>query len=120
MKTVIIAFAIALLSGMGVGSGGLLVTYLTLVESAPQLTAQGLNLLFFLFASYSSLAIHSKKRRLLVEVILIMGGFGVVGALLGSLAASHLPASLLSKLFGFMLTFSGILSLVRSKKRAKM
>ena len=43
-----VTFAVALLSGMGVGSAGLLVTYLALVLGMPQLQAQGLNLLFFL------------------------------------------------------------------------
>ena len=46
--TVSAAFLIAILSGMGVGSAGLLVVYLTMVLGAPQLTAQGINLLFFL------------------------------------------------------------------------
>ena len=42
------SFLIAVLSGLGVGSGGLLVIYLTLVEKVPQLTAQGTNLIFFI------------------------------------------------------------------------
>ena len=54
MKIAIASFIIALLSGMGIGSGGLLVIYLTLLEKVPQLTAQGINLLFFIFASASS------------------------------------------------------------------
>ena len=37
------SFSIAVLSGMGIGSGGLFVIYLTLVSSTPQLAAQGLD-----------------------------------------------------------------------------
>lgn len=115
MKTIIAAFIIALLSGMGVGSGGLLVIYLTLIENTPQLTAQGLNLLFFLFASASSLIIHIAKRKILGGAVLIMGACGIVGSLLGSAAAAHLPSHFLSKIFGAMLVISGVLSLRRRK-----
>lgn len=38
---------IAILTGLGVGSGGLLVIYLTLVSGIDQPVAQGINLLFF-------------------------------------------------------------------------
>ena len=50
---VIASFIIALLSGMGIGSGGLFVIYLTFMTNADQLSAQGANLLFFLFSSDS-------------------------------------------------------------------
>ena len=43
--------AVAVLSGMGVGSGGLLVVYLTLAAGMQQAPAQALNLFFFLFAA---------------------------------------------------------------------
>lgn len=118
MQTVIAALAIALLSGMGVGSGGLLVIYLTLVENTPQLTAQGLNLLFFLFASASSLIVHVTKRKIFGGAVLVMGVCGIVGSLLGSFAAAHMPADLLGKIFGAVLVISGVLSL-KQRKRAK-
>ena len=49
MLDIIVFFIIATLSGMGVGSAGLLVVWLTVFDSVPQLAAQGLNLFFFLF-----------------------------------------------------------------------
>lgn len=119
MKIVIAALIIALLSGMGVGSGGLLVTYLTLFEAAPQLTAQGLNLLFFLFASSSSLIVHGKKRKILLQVVLLMGAFGVAGSLLGSWIAPMLSGPILGKIFGAMLVLTGTLSLRRPKSAKK-
>ena len=51
LLTVSVALAIAILSGLGVGSAGLLVVFLTVVSELPQRTAQGVNLMFFLFAS---------------------------------------------------------------------
>ena len=107
-------FLIAAFSGMGVGSAGLLVVWLTVFESAPQLSAQGLNLFFFIFSSSASLLIHVKRRKMFWGVIGIMISTGVIGALIGSFLANHFDASLLGKLFGGMLIFSGTLSLVRS------
>ena len=46
---IIAAFIIAILSGMGIGSGGLFTIWLTAVAGTTQLAAQGLNLLFFLY-----------------------------------------------------------------------
>lgn len=111
MKIAIASLIIALLSGMGIGSGGLLVIYLTLLEKVPQLTAQGINLLFFIFASASSLLLHITKRRLYVGAILIMGSCGIIGSLLGSAVAANISAQLLGKIFGAMLVISGVLSL---------
>ena len=116
MRTVIAALAIALLSGMGVGSGGLLVIYLTLIEGIPQLSAQGANLLFFTFASAASLIVHAIKRKLFGGAVLIMGASGVVGSLAGSLIAPLLPAPLLGKIFGAMLVITGIFSLRRNRQ----
>ena len=41
------AFLTAALSATGVGGGGLLILYLRLVRNIPQVTSQGINLIFF-------------------------------------------------------------------------
>ncbi|MBE6661864.1 MAG: sulfite exporter TauE/SafE family protein [Ruminococcaceae bacterium] len=124
MTDAIVAFIIAVLSGMGIGSGGFLVIYLTLAEGMPQLAAQGINLLFFLFSSAASLFLHMRKRRLFGGAILAMSAMGVLGSPLGSLAAAVLPSGVLRKLFGGMLILSGMLALRKSvladKKREKI
>ena len=114
MKTVLVSLVIALLSGMGVGSGGLLVIYLSLAENVPQLTAQGINLLFFLFASSASLLVHILKRKIYIGAIVVMSLFGIFGSVFGSLVAANLPSDLLRKLFGGMLVISGIISFRKS------
>ena len=48
---VIVGTLIALLSGMGVGGGGLFAVYLSMFTDIPQLSVQGYNLLFFLFSA---------------------------------------------------------------------
>ena len=66
------AFIVAVLSGMGVGSGGLFVIWLTMTTDFPQLTSQGLNLLFFLFASGASMLVHLTKRTILWGVVAVL------------------------------------------------
>lgn len=117
MKFFLIAFAIALLSGMGVGSGGLMVIYLTLFEDTPQLTAQGINLLFFLFASAASLLIHLARRKIYGGAVFVLSICGIAGALLGSAVAARVSPALLGKLFGASLVITGIYSLTREKKK---
>ncbi|MBR6709234.1 MAG: sulfite exporter TauE/SafE family protein [Clostridia bacterium] len=112
----IAALGIAVLTGMGVGSGGLLVIYLTLVRDASQLTAQGLNLLFYLCSAGASLPLHAMRRRLFPAVILPLSAAGLVGAWIGSAIAPQLDPSLLRRLFGGMLVISGTVVLLRRER----
>ncbi|MBE6546823.1 MAG: hypothetical protein E7668_05235 [Ruminococcaceae bacterium] len=109
------ALVIAALSGMGVGGGGLFVIYLSLFTDTPQLTAQGMNLLFFLFSSGASLPVHLLRRKLLLGVIVLMASAGIAGAFLGTLLARVVAGGLLRKIFGAMLVVSGIYSLKRKE-----
>ena len=111
MKDFLMIFIIAVLSGLGVGSGGLLVIYLTLIEKLPQLTAQGANLIFFILASLSSLIFNISRRRIPIGAVIIMSGLGIGGSLVGTHIAAALPAEILQKIFGFMLVGSGLYSL---------
>ncbi len=114
--TAIIAFFVAILSGLGVGSAGLLVVFLTAVEHLPQLTAQGLNLLFFLFSSGASLIVHMLRIPLLLGCILLLLPGGILGTFLGTAAAHILPQALLRRLFGILLILSGSLGLLKKSK----
>ena len=111
MKDFAIIFIIAALSGLGVGSGGLLVIYLTLIEKVSQLTAQGANLIFFILATSASLILNLPKRRVPAGAVLIMSALGICGSFVGTYFATLLPAEALRKIFGFMLVGSGIFAL---------
>ena len=54
----LVSCGVALLSGLGVGSGGLLVVFLTKYREIGQLFAQGVNLIFFIFSSGASTAVY--------------------------------------------------------------
>lgn len=114
---ILAAFLAAALSGLGVGSGGLLVIYLTLIAGLDQRIAQGINLLFFLFSGGAALAVHATHRKLYPTAILLLTVFGIGGSFLGSALAGILPPMLLRRCFGAMLVFSGILTLKRAQKK---
>ncbi len=116
---IIAAFLIGALSGMGIGGGGLLVIYLTLLRGVDQLSAQGVNLYFFIFASAASLFYHSVKRKINYPAILFCSSVGMLFAYMGSLTASVCDPGLIRKLFGAMLIFAGCMVLRRSFFRPK-
>ncbi len=109
------AFIIATLSGMGVGGGGLFVIYLSLFTDTPQLLAQGMNLLFFLFSAGASVTVHLQKRTIYFAIVGILAISGIIGAFLGAYTVAFVNQSLLRKIFGVMLVISGILSLQKKK-----
>ena len=112
------AFAIALLAGIGVGGGGLLVLYLTLVEAMPQAEAQGVNLLFFFCAAGAAFLVNRKKRTFPWKTVLLLAIGGTVFALLGASLATMASPSLLRRGFGGLLMASGLLTLLRGRKKA--
>lgn len=119
--TMAAAFGVAALSGMGVGSAGLFVAYLTLVCGVPQLQAQGLNLIFFLFSSGASMLLHLTRRTIPAGRVLIVSAAGILAAIPGSYAAMLLPEDTVRRLFGVMLILSGTAGLLRksTKKQPK-
>jgi len=102
---------IAVLAGLGVGGGGLLVIYLTMVKDIAQIEAQGLNLLFFVAAGTASLIVHVRKRKLNVKNITVMIICGSLGAVAGSFIANFTDAAVVKKIFGGFLLVSGMIEL---------
>ena len=112
----LVTFAVAVLSGLGVGSAGLLVVWLTLTQGTPQLTAQGQNLIFFIFSSGAALLVHLFRTPLLWECALFLIPSGLIGALLGTSLTAILPQALLRRIFGAMLIAAGTLGVFSRKK----
>lgn len=104
----IAAFLSAILSGLGVGSAGIFVLYLTLIAGFPQPEAQALNLLFFLLSAGAALLLHIRERRIPLRVVLFLAACAVPGALVGSYLVRVLDPALIRKLFGGMLVVTGL------------
>lgn len=107
----IIPFLISTLMGMGVGGGGLFIIYFTLLCSIPQLTAQGTNLLLFVFAAGASLILHIKEGRVVFWQGLTMSAFGIIGSLAFSSLALSLDPKYPRIALGVLLVCSGISTL---------
>ena len=112
MLDIIVGTAVAVLSGMGVGSGGLLVVYLTLAAGMSQAPAQALNLFFFLFAASASTAVNIRRRNIAWGCVIPLGLGGAVGAIAGSAIAAVAKPRVLRMLFGIMLTVTGARGLI--------
>ena len=112
--TFIVAILIAVLSGLGVGGGGLFVIFLSFFTQLDHLEIQGINLAFFIFSSASALAVHVFKRKIFVGAVLIMSVSGIIGALIGTFLSGNISPLILRKLFGAMLVLSGMLSLKKA------
>ncbi len=112
---VIAGIFISILSGMGVGGGGLLVLYLVFIRNMEQPSAQGLNLLFFIAASFSALIYHFKKRKIDKRLLLLLIIPGIIGAVLGSLLANVIDPLLIRKIFGWLSVTSGMVVLFSKK-----
>ena len=116
--SVFVSIAVGILAGMGVGSGGILMLYLTLFASVPHKVAQGINLLFFVFALAGAVPFHLARYRAPVRILLVILLLGIPGALAGSLLVPYLPVALLRKCFGGLLVLSGAVTLFRRQKKS--
>ncbi len=114
MLDFLVSLGVAVLSGLGVGSGGLLVVFLTQFRGIGQLVAQGINLLFFLFSSASSTAVNIRIRNIDPRVVLPLSLGGAVGSIIGASVASRLPPDVLRVGFGAMLLLGGVPALIKT------
>lgn len=121
LTDIIAGLVIAILTGLGIGSGGLLVIYLTLFDNVPQIAAQGLNLLFFLFSAGASMFIHLRERKIFFSLALLLTLSAIPGVFLGVFLASRLSVDIIRTIFGSMLVISGAITLFRkdARKEAK-
>ena len=105
----IVSLFIGALTGLGVGSGGLFLVYMTLVRHTEQIMAQGLNLAFFVYAALASIIVNLFKKRIDIKVLVFVSAFGVSGVFLGSYILPLISPMIIRKIFGGILI---ILSLV--------
>ena len=114
--TMTAALVAGALSGLGVGSAGLFVLYLTFVLQMDQISAQGVNLVFFLLSAGASLFLHIKKRPIPWAVVGLLVVCAIPGSVLGTYLVSVLDKTLIRRLFGAMLVVSGSMALFRKSK----
>ena len=106
---------IAAMSGLGVGSGGLLVIFLTSFLSFPATDARVTNLLFFVISATGAFLVHSYRRRIKYRLVIFVSILGCIGTVIGSAAGQLIGDTLLKFLFGILLLISGFMTIFGKK-----
>lgn len=104
----IAAFLTGILAAMGVGGGMILIVYLTFVAGIPQLSAQGINLIYFIPIAILSVIIHTKNKLIEWKKIIPSLISGTAFAVLGAFSADYLGSQILGKIFGGFIILIGI------------
>lgn len=96
------------LSGLGTGGGSLLILWLTLGLGMAQDNARVINLMFFIPSALVACIFRWKQGHLDMKKILPAIVAGSISAALFSILGNRMDTSLLRKLFGALLLFTGI------------
>ena len=108
-------FLTGILSAWGIGGGTLLLLVMTLFLGVDQLTAQGINLLYFLPTAGAGLLFHRKSGLLDRQVLRQAVPWGVLAAAAGAWAATAMDTALLRKPFGVYLLVMGVMTLLKKE-----
>jgi len=116
-------FGAGFLSGtIGIGGGLLFVPTMTVGLRLSQAIAQGTSLLAIIPTAIVGGFTHIRNRNVVFEPAVLMGGGGVVGAIIGALVAVEVPGPFLARIWGAFLVFSavrlGLQALEQSRKQS--
>lgn len=106
-----------ILGSMGLGGGGVLIIYLSLFTETEQLTAQGINLLFFIPIALVSVIIYALKKQIKWRLVLKIAFWGLIGTALGLIGTSFLGGKLTAKIFGSLMLIIGFREIFKKEKR---
>lgn len=104
---IIIGILSGIAASMGFGGGFVLIIYLTAFADINQITAQGVNLLFFLPVAFISLLIHQKNKLIRWKTLLRLIPGGILGILAGAFVSAQIDVYFLQKMFAVLLIFVG-------------
>ncbi len=108
-----------IIGGMGLGGGAVLIIYLTVFKDTEQLTAQGINLLFFIPIALTALLIYAFKKQIKWKTVLPLAFGGILGAVGGIFLADFIGGVWTARLFGGFITILGIKEIFLVKKPCK-
>lgn len=104
-----------ILGAMGMGGGGVLIIYLTLIAGLDQRAAQGINLILFIPCAILALFFYVRKGLIDFRTALAAAAAGLVGALGGVFLSGWMDVVWLRRIFGAMLLLIGIRELFAKK-----
>lgn len=112
----IVGTLLGFLSGIGVGGGSLLMLWLTLVLELEHTVARGINLLFFIPSALIASFFRWKQGSLEIRSILPGILAGCIAAGICSYLSRSMDISVIKKLFGILLLFTGLRELLYKPK----
>ena len=116
MITDIIAGVVSgILGAMGFGGGGILILYLTLYRNIPQITAQGINLIFFIPSAALALYFHNRNKLINWKFALRLIITSLPGIIIGYFAVTHINDIYIRKIFALILIIMGIRELLSER-----
>lgn len=113
---IIAGFVSGALGAMGFGGGGVLIIYLTLYKDIPQLTAQGINLIFFIPSAAIALIKHNKNKLIEWKISFLYIGCGIIGVAAGFFLIRFLDEMIIRKIFSLILISVGLKELLIKNK----
>ena len=113
---VFVGTVLGTLSGLGTGGGSLLILWLTLGLGMAQNEARTINLLFFIPSALVACVLRWKQGHLEIKKILPAIVAGSISAAVFAMLGNNMDTSLLKKLFGGLLVFTGIRELLYKPK----
>jgi uncharacterized membrane protein YfcA len=114
-----VAAILGFLAGLGVGGGSLLMIWLTTVLHMQYADARIINLLFFLPAALISTLFHHKQGSVKLQKVLPAILCACIASGLFSIVSKQIDTTLLKKLFGGILIFTGLRELFYRPRYAK-
>lgn len=117
--SVLVGTALGFLTGLGTGGGSLLLLWLTLVMGMDAPKARVLNLMFFLPAALISTVVRLRKGGISLGKLLLPASLGCIAAALFALLGRSIDTTLLRKLFGILLLFTGLRELFYRPRKPK-
>lgn len=96
---------------MGMGGGTILILCLSLFLGKDQHIAQGANLIFFIPTALVSIFINIKQKLIKWKTGLIVGGCGIIGAVIGAKISVNLDTNRLKLYFGIFLLIIAVIEI---------
>ncbi len=114
---ILAGFFSGILGAMGLGGGGILILYLTLIKNTSQLNAQGINLIFFIPTAIFALLLHTKNKLIDWKIAIRLMIAGLIGIIPGYYLVTIINENFLRKIFAILLILVGIKNLLRKNEK---
>lgn len=105
---IIIGIISGMFTAIGMGGGTVLILLLTLILGISQLSAQGINLIFFIPTAVTSIILNFKNKNIDLKISLYIIFFGIIGSIVGTILSNKVEVNMLRKYFGIFLLIIGL------------